>query len=469
MPSPGETVNTKFSGMHNITCPQCNTSFKVDKAGYADILKQVRDRDFDQQLNERLALAEQDKRNAIALAEAMKATEIQELQAQLKARDIHQELAVKEAVITAEKQRDRIAGELQQMRENHDSTTRLAETRFAKELQAVSLQKDNELRDLRSRLEAGSVRQKLAITEAVSGVEKERDALRSELSETELKHQLESKSLKDRYETQINDRDQAIARLRDMKARLSTKMVGETLEQHCETEFNRIRSAAFPRAYFEKDNDARGGSKGDYIFRDQDEAANEIVSIMFEMKNESDTTTTKKKNEDFLKELDKDRNEKECEYAVLVSLLEPESELYNSGIVDVSHRFPKTYVIRPQFFIPFITLLRNAALKSLEYKAELALVKSQNIDVTHFEDDLDAFKSAFSRNYDLASRRFQTAIDEIDKSIDHLQKTKDALMGADRNLRLANDKAQDVTVKKLTRRNPTMESKFAELRDQQSA
>jgi len=469
MPSPGETVNTKFSGMHNITCPQCNTSFKVDKAGYADILKQVRDRDFEQQLNERLALAEQDKRNAIALAEAMKATEIQELQAQLKARDIHQELAVKEAVITAEKQRDRIAGELQQMRENHDSTTRLAETRFAKELQAVSLQKDNELRDLRSRLEAGSVRQKLAITEAVSGVEKERDALKSELSETELKHQLESKSLKDRYETQINDRDQAIARLRDMKARLSTKMVGETLEQHCETEFNRIRSAAFPRAYFEKDNDARGGSKGDYIFRDQDGAANEIVSIMFEMKNESDTTTTKKKNEDFLKELDKDRNEKECEYAVLVSLLEPESELYNSGIVDVSHRFPKTYVIRPQFFIPFITLLRNAALKSLEYKAELALVKSQNIDVTHFEDDLDAFKSAFSRNYDLASRRFQTAIDEIDKSIDHLQKTKDALMGADRNLRLANDKAQDVTVKKLTRRNPTMESKFAELRDQQSA
>ena len=469
MLSPGETVNTKFSGMHNITCPQCNTSFKVDKAGYADILKQVRDRDFEQQLNERLALAEQDKRNAIALAEAMKATEIQELQAQLKARDMHQELAVKEAVITAEKQRDRIAGELQQLRENHDTTTRLAETRFAKELQAVSLQKENELRDLRSRLEAGSVRQKLAITEAVSGVEKERDALKSELSETELKHQLESKSLKDRYETQINDRDQAITRLRDMKARLSTKMVGETLEQHCETEFNRIRSAAFPRAYFEKDNDARGGSKGDYIFRDQDESSNEIVSIMFEMKNESDTTTTKKKNEDFLKELDKDRNEKGCEYAVLVSLLEPESELYNSGIVDVSHRFPKTYVIRPQFFIPFITLLRNAALKSLEYKAELALVKSQNIDVTHFEDDLDAFKNAFSRNYDLASRRFQTAIDEIDKSIDHLQKTKDALMGADRNLRLANDKAQDVTVKKLTRRNPTMESKFAELRDQQSA
>jgi hypothetical protein len=254
-----------------------------------------------------------------------------------------------------------------------------------------------------------------------------------------------------------------------MKARLSTKMVGETLEQHCETEFNRLRAAAFPRAYFEKDNDASSGSKGDYIFRDFDESGNEIISIMFEMKNETDTTITKKKNEDFFKELNKDRVEKECEYSVLVSLLEPESELYNSGIVDVSHRFAKSYVIRPQFFIPFITLLRNAALKSIEYKAELALIKAQNIDVTHFEEDLESFKSAFGRNYDLASRRFQTAIDEIDKSIDHLQKTKDALMGADRNLRLANDKAQDVTVKKLTRNNPTMSNKFMELKNKSDA
>ena len=313
------------------------------------------------------------------------------------------------------------------------------------------------------------MQRQLAVVEAVNSVEKERDDLRNALSQTELKHQLASQSMKDRYEIQIQDRDQAIERLRDMKARLSTKMVGETLEQHCETEFNRIRAAAFPRAYFEKDNDARSGSKGDYIFRDSDEEENEIISIMFEMKNEADTTATKKRNEDFLKELDKDRREKGCEYAVLVSLLEPDSELYNSGIVDVSHRFEKTYVIRPQFFIPFITLLRNAALKSLAYKAELALIKAQNIDVTNFENDLESFKNAFSRNYDLASRRFQTAIDEIDKSIDHLQKTKDALLGADRNLRLANDKAQDVTVKKLTRRNPTMAAKFAELQDQDSA
>lgn len=248
-----------------------------------------------------------------------------------------------------------------------------------------------------------------------------------------------------------------------MKARLSTKMVGETLEQHCETEFNRIRATAFPRAYFEKDNDASAGSKGDYIFRDADENDTPIVSIMFEMKNESDTTATKKKNEDFLKELDKDRNEKGCEYAILVSLLEPESELYNSGIVDVFHRYPKMYVIRPQFFIPMITLLRNAAMNSLKYKQELALVKAQTVDITNFENDLDVFKTAFAKNYDLASRKFQTAIDEIDKSIDHLQTTKDALIGTDRNLRLANDKAQDVTVKKLTRNNPTMASAFEQI------
>ena len=455
--------------MHDIICPHCSKAFKVDEAGYADILKQVRDRDFEQQLNKRLALAEQEKRNAIELAMAKKQTELQELESQLRAREVQQQLAVKQAVTASEKQRDLLASELQQLRDTSANAARVAESRFAKEIQTLTLQKDGELRDLQARLEATGIQTKLAITEALSGIEKERDALRNELNQSELKHQLAEQSLKERYEVQIHDRDQAIDRLRDMKARLSTKMVGETLEQHCETEFNRIRAAAFPRAYFEKDNDARSGSKGDYIFRDSDELDNEIISIMFEMKNEADTTTTKKKNEDFLKELNKDRNEKGCEYAVLVSLLEPDSELYNSGIVDVSHRFAKTYVIRPQFFIPFITLLRNAALKSLEYKAELALVKAQNIDVTNFENDLETFKNAFARNYDLASRRFQTAIDEIDKSIDHLQKTKDALMGADRNLRLANDKAQDVTVKKLTRRNPTMAEKFAELRDQDSA
>ena len=251
-----------------------------------------------------------------------------------------------------------------------------------------------------------------------------------------------------------------------MKARLSTKMVGETLEQHCETTFNQLRATAFPSAYFEKDNDASRGSKGDYIFKESDDAGTEIVSIMFEMKNESDETATKRKNEDFFKELDKDRNEKGCEYAILVSLLEPDSELYNSGIVDVSHRYPKMYVVRPQFFIPIITLLRNAAMSSLEYKSELALVKSQNIDVTSFEDDLETFKTAFGKNYDLASRRFETAIEEIDKSIDHLEKTKKALQGSERNLRLANDKAQDVTIKKLTRGNPTMKAKFSELENQ---
>jgi hypothetical protein len=293
--------------------------------------------------------------------------------------------------------------------------------------------------------------------------EQERTELKSRLDKTELEKQLSEKSLKERYEIQLKDRDEAIERLKDMKAKLSTKMVGETLEQHCETTFNQIRATAFPRAYFEKDNDARSGSKGDYIFKDMDETGTEIVSIMFEMKNESDTTATKKKNEDFLKELDKDRNEKGCEYAILVSLLESDSELYNTGIVDMSHRYPKMFVIRPQFFIQMITLLRNAAMSSLQYKSELALVKAQNIDVTNFEDDLEQFKTAFGKNYDIASRKFQTAIDEIDKSISHLQKTKEALLGTDRNLRLANDKAQEVTVKKLTRKNPTMKAMFDEL------
>lgn len=394
--------------MNEIICPHCNKAFKIDETGYADILKQVRDHDFEQQLHERLALAAQEKASAVELAKL----------------------------------------------------------KTESDLQKMAASKDAEIQNLRAKMEAFALSQKLAISEAVSLVEKERDALKSGLERVQLEKQLAEKSLKDKYETQIQDRDDAIERLRDMKARLSTKMIGETLEQHCENEFNRIRATAFPKAYFEKDNDARSGSKGDYIFKDSDESDTEIVSIMFEMKNEADETATKKKNEDFLKELDKDRNEKGCEYAVLVSLLEPDSELYNSGIVDVSHRFPKMYVIRPQFFIPIITLLRNAAMNSLKYKSELALVKAQSIDITNFENELDGFKAAFAKNYDLASKRFQTAIDEIDKSIDHLQKTRDALIGADRNLRLANDKAQDVSIKKLTRGNPTMAAKFAEIKNQ---
>ncbi len=461
--------------MNEIICPHCGKAFKIDEAGYANILKQVRDSEFEQQLHERLELAEQDKRNAVELAQtkvasdmqraaAVKDAEIQDLKAKLDAGEVAQKLAVTEALSAVEKERDALASELEQARRKQEADSKLAEVRILNELQKAAVAKDAEIQGLKAKLDAIEVAQKLAITEAVSKVEKERDELKGGLERAALEMQLSEKSLKDKYETQIKDRDDAIERLRDMKARLSTKMMGETLEQHCETEFNRIRATAFPRAYFEKDNDARTGSKGDYIFRDSDEAGTEIVSIMFEMKNESDRTATKNKNEDFLKELDKDRTEKSCEYAVLVSLLEPDSELYNTGIVDVFHRYPKMYIVRPQFFLPIITLLRNAAMNSLKFKSELALVRAQNIDITNFENELETFKTGFAKNYDLAARRFQAAIDEIDKSIDHLQKTKEALLGTDRNLRLANDKAQDVTIKRLTRGNPTMAAKFSEVK-----
>ncbi|MCP1573854.1 hypothetical protein J2S30_002233 [Herbaspirillum rubrisubalbicans] len=465
--------------MHDIICPHCGKAFKIDEAGYADILSQVRDSAFEQQLHERLELAEQDKRNAIELARAKaeaelqkaaaaRDAEIQELKARLEAGEMAQKMAVADAMANVERERDKLANELEQARKEKLADQQLAEVRLAQQLQQTVSEKDAEIQALKAKMDSIALTQKLAVNEAVGVVEKERDELKSSLMRAELEKQLAEKSLKDKYETQLKDREDMIERLRDMKARLSTKMVGETLEQHCETEFNRIRATAFPRAYFEKDNDARSGSKGDYIFRDTDEAGTEIVSIMFEMKNENDHTATKNRNEDFLKELDKDRQEKGCEYAVLVSMLEPDSELYNTGIVDVFHRYPKMYVVRPQFFIPIITLLRNAALNSLKYKTELALVKAQNIDITNFESELDTFKAAFAKNYDLASRRFQTAIDEIDKSIDHLQKTKEALLGTDRNLRLANDKAQDVTIKRLTRGNPTMAAKFAEIKKEQS-
>jgi hypothetical protein len=396
---------------------------------------------------------------------AAKDIEIQALKAKLDTGEVTQKLAVTEALGDVKKERDSLANELEQIKRDRLTASELADAKLAKELQETAAIKDREIQALQAKLGATELEQKVAIIAAVSAVEKERDELKNGLKQAGLEKQLAETSLKDRYETQIKDRDDAIERLRDMKARLSTKMVGETLEQHCETEFNRIRATAFPRAYFEKDNDARTGSKGDYIFRDLDENDTEIVSIMFEMKNENDTTATKKKNEDFLRELDKDRVEKGCEYAVLVSLLEPDSELYNTGIVDMFYRYPKMYIVRPQFFLPIITLLRNASMKSLEYKRELALVKAQSVDITNFEDDLDSFKTAFARNYDLASKKFKTAIDEIDKSIDHLQKTKDALLSTDRNLRLANDKSQDVTIKKLTRRNPTMAGRFDQLND----
>jgi hypothetical protein len=393
--------------MQEIICPNCKKAFKIDETGFADILKQVRDKEFEKQLNERLDLADKEKITAVELEK----------------------------------------------------------TKAAGALDKSVAAKDAKIQELNSKLENSEITQKLAINEAVIAIEKERDSLKNNLDLAKLEKELGEKGLKDKYETQIKDRDDTIDRLRDLKARLSTKMVGETLEQHCETAFNLIRATAFPKAHFEKDNNARSGSKGDYIFRDIDEEGTEIVSIMFDMKNENSETVTKKKNEEFFKELDKDRNEKKCEYAVLVSLIEPESELYNSGIVDVSHRFPKMYVVRPQFFIPIITLLRNAAQNALKYKSELALVKAQNVDITTFESDLDTFKTSFARNYDLASKKFKTAIEEIDRTIDHLQKTKDALLGSENNLRLANNKAGDLTIKKLTKSNPTMAEKFDNLKN----
>ncbi|MDB4415802.1 DUF2130 domain-containing protein [Akkermansiaceae bacterium] len=393
--------------MNEISCPHCNNAFKIDQAGYADIVKQVRDREFTNQLNERLESAEREKESALDL--------------------------------------------LRQKTLN--------------EIQSAAVEKEKAIHNLQANLREMEVSQKLAVTEAVKQVEQERDQFKNGLEQAQLKKALEEKALEERYQIQLKDREEQIERLKDMKAKLSTKMVGESLEQHCETEFNRIRATAFQNAYFEKDNDASSGSKGDYIFRDMDEDDNEIVSIMFEMKNESDTTATKKKNEDFFKELDKDRNEKKCEYSVLVSLLEPDSELYNTGIVDVSHRYPKMYVVRPQFFLQIISLLRNSGVSSLAYKAELNLMRKQNIDVTNFETKLEEFKSGFAKNYDLASRKFHSAIDEIDKSITHLQKTKEALLSSERNLRLANDKADAVTIKKLTRSNQTMKQKFKDAAD----
>lgn len=466
--------------MNDIICPHCSKAFKIDEAGYADIVKQVRDREFEKQINTRLELAEKDKLNAIALADAQAAGMLEKaaaekeavitaLKAKLEATDTSRELAVSQAVKKIERENDLLANQLTQAKLDYKAAAELSAAKLLGELQATTAAKDAVIQDLNARLRSIEVAQRLAITEAVSEVERERDEFKGGLERSAIERQLSEAALKDKYETQIKDRDEAIERLRDMKAKLSTKMIGESLEQHCETEFNRIRATAFPRAYFEKDNDARTGSKGDYIFKDLNEEGTEIVSIMFEMKNEDDRTASKQKNEDFLKELDKDRKEKGCEYAILVSLLEPESELYNTGIVDVFYRYPKMYVIRPQFFIPMITLLRNAALNSLHYKSELALVKSQNIDITNFELQLESFKKGFSRNYDLASNHFETAIAEIDKSMTHLQKTKDALLKTANNLRLANEKAQDVTIKRLTRGNPTMAEKFAQLKDPDSS
>lgn len=426
--------------MNEIICPHCQKAFKVDEAGFADILKQVRNHEFEEELRERVQLLERDKDSAVRLAEE-KTKNL--LAADLSKRDA--EIADLKARAAAKIKELEAEGEL--------ATAKLA------------AEKDAELAELKSKLQSIEAEKQLALTEAVGKVVRERDLMASELKGKEVEKQLLESSLRDKFTAELRSKDEMIAYCKDMKAKLSTKMVGETLEQHCEYEFNRLRATAFPNAYFEKDNDSSGGSKGDYIYRETDDQGNEIISIMFEMKNEGDETATKKKNEDFLKELDKDRTEKKCEYAILVSLLEADSELYNTGIVDVAHKHSKMYVIRPQFFIPMITLLRNAAMNSLKYKSELATVRAQNIDVTNFEDQLNDFRDSFGRSYRLASERFTDAVASIDKSIAQLQKTKENLLKSEDHYRIANNKADELSVKKLTRGNATMAAKFDEIKE----
>jgi len=414
--------------MNEIICPNCKKAFKIDEAGFADIVKQIRDHEFEEELNQQEARLKADNEKDVELAEE-------------RIKNISKDaLNKKDYEITALKSEKEI------------------------ELTKLKSQKDAELAELKTKIQLAESEKTLAVNNAVTKIERERDKLASELIIKDSEKQQVISSLKENHATEIKTKDEIIERYKDMKVKLSTKMVGETLEQHCEIEFNKLRATGFKNAYFEKDNDASNGSKGDYIYRETDESGTEIISIMFEMKNELDTTNTKKGNEDFFKELDKDRSEKKCEYAVLVSLLEAENELYNTGIVDVSHRYSKMYVIRPQFFIPMITLLRNASLNSMKYKSELALVKNQNVDITNFEDNLNKFKEGFAYNYGLASKKFKTAIEEIDKTIDLLQKTKDNLLASENNLRLANNKAEDLTIKKITNGNTTMATKFSELK-----
>ncbi|MBR1673795.1 MAG: DUF2130 domain-containing protein [Eubacterium sp.] len=421
--------------MQEIKCPKCGEVFQVDESGYAAILKQVRDKEYHKEIEEYKKHLEESQESKDELVKAKteseykdiissKDAEIEKLKAKLKEADNEKKLAVNE--VAAEKEK------------------KLAES-------------SSKIVELEAQIKNSESEKKLAVSEAVSRVEKD-------FREKEDRYKEDAQKMKEEYSVQLREKDVQINYYKDLKTRMSTKMVGETLEQHCEIEFNKIRMSAFPNAYFEKDNDARTGSKGDYIFRESEDGV-EFISIMFEMKNENETTATKHKNEDFLKELDKDRNEKKCEYAILVSMLEADNELYNTGIVDVSYKYPKMYVIRPQFFIQMITLLRDAARKSIQYQHELAMVRNQNMDITHFEEDLEAFKQGFARNYELASKKFNEAIDDIDKTIKYLEKTKEALLSSENNLRLANNKATDLTVKKLTKNNPTMEAKFRELKN----
>ena len=443
--------------MNEIKCPHCQTVFTIDENSYADIVSQVRNKEFAEDVHKQLEFAKKQFETEKALAKEQEKRlydeeranfeqKILSLELALKNADVKEEKNVQEALHQKEKEFNELQAELDQLKQQLqfkevELSQKFQEDLHAKERTILELKQEKELQ------------------------QKEQEVQQTALKE---KYELELRSKKDQFELELKAKDEAIAFYKDFKAKQSTKMVGESLEQHCEIEFNRLRMTAFPRAEFGKDNDAKTGSKGDYIYREYDENGIEILSIMFEMKNENDETATKKKNEHFFKELDKDRHEKQCEYAILVSLLEADNELYNTGIVDVSYQYPKMYVVRPQFFIPIITLLRNAALNSLQYKQELALMRDQHIDITHFEEDLETFKKGFARNYELASKKFQTAIDEIDKTIKSLEKTKAALLSSENNLRLANNKAEDLTVKKLVKNNPTMKQRFEELNSDES-
>lgn len=418
--------------MNEIKCPNCGTIFQIDESHYYELLKQVKNTEFEKELKEREATSNQLLKNE--LEQSFQAT-------------LHQ----KEQTI-------------QSLQDQLSSATKLTKSECENNYQKQLSQKDLEIQALHQQVQALEMQTKMQVSDATKELEKQCDKLQNTLTQNQIEYQLKETTLKEKYDTLLQTKEEQIAYYKDFKLKQSTKMIGESLEQHCEIEFNKLRATGFQNAYFEKDNDARTGSKGDYIYRELDENGIEIISIMFEMKNENDKTATKHKNEDFLKELDKDRNEKNCEYAVLVSMLEPENELYNTGIVDKSHRYQKMYVIRPQFFIPMITILRNAAFNSMQYKNELQLMRNQNIDITHFEENMNDFKEKFSRNYRIASDKFAKAIDEIDKTILHLQKTKEDLLSSERQLQLANNKAEDLTIKRLTRNNPTMKQKFDELK-----
>lgn len=500
--------------MNEIKCPHCGKVFQVDERGFADILRQVRTAEFDKEIAQREGMLQEQNAQAVKLAvakaqqdaqaeTAQRDARIAELETRLAAEKREREQAEKSSQIEhaneleaalAKKQAEivQLQADVKKLSADHDAQNRIAKAEHERLLSDATAQRDAEIAALRQQLSSQEsafkqqlesqtqqfrAEKELAVSEARAVAERQRDELAAQVKLQEARAAQEQAALREKMTNElaakdelIKYKDEEIARVKEMKARLSTKMVGESLERHCETEFNKIRATAFPHAYFEKDNDVVDGTKGDFVFRETDPATGEeVVSIMFEMKNENDETRTKHKNEDFFAKLDSDRKKKGCEYAVLCTMLEPENELYNEGIVDVSYRYEKMYVIRPQFFIPIISILRNAALSALQYKTELAEVRNQNIDITNFENSMEDFKTKFARNYDLASRKFQTAIDEIDKTIDHLQKTKEALLGSERNLRLANDKAQDLTIKKLTRKNPTMKAKFAALKEGENA